>query len=163
MDADRALPDLHRTLMPQAPPQRYAQSKSRSCPGNGPGAHLGAALSSSATDLTPDIGSSDKPEPGPAPAGLPSQTPTRETFGPAAATSRRRAGGVNVKRHRTNDVGTEQHRALEGPAGPRPLDTRRNGRVPRPIALVWQKSALSPVQAGAPVSGNLVDPASLLG
>ena len=162
MDADRALPDLHRTLMPQTSPQRYAQSKSRSCPGNGPGA-LGGSSVIQRDRPTPDIGSSDKPEPGPAPAGLPSQTPTRERFGPATATSRRRAGGVNVKRHRTNDVGTEQHLALQGPAGPRPLDTRRNGRVPRPIALVWQKSALSPVQAGAPVSGNLVDPASLLG
>jgi transposase len=65
----------------------------------GPGGHSGAALDSSATDLTPDIGSSDKPQPGPAPATLPSQAPPRKTFGSGtAATSRRRAGGVNVQR-----------------------------------------------------------------
>jgi len=65
----------------------------------GPGGHSGATMSSSATDPTPDIGSSDKPQPGPAHTTLPSQASTRKTPSPGtAATSRRRAGGVNVER-----------------------------------------------------------------
>ncbi len=64
-----------------------------------PGGHSGTTLQSSVTDLTPDIGSSDKPLPGPAPSTLPTRASARKTHGPGtAATSRRRAGGVNVER-----------------------------------------------------------------
>jgi transposase len=64
-----------------------------------PGGHSGTTLQSSVTDLTPDVGSSDKPLPGPAPSTLPTRASARKTHGPGtAATSRRRAGGVNVER-----------------------------------------------------------------
>ena len=65
----------------------------------GPGGHSGATPQSSATDLTPDVGSSDKPLPEPACATLPRAHTTPKHRGPGtAATSRRRAGGVNVQR-----------------------------------------------------------------
>jgi transposase len=64
-----------------------------------PGGHSGATLSSSAAGLPPDTGTSDQPLPGPAPKTLP--PPPEELkipAAPAAATSRRRARGVNVER-----------------------------------------------------------------
>jgi transposase len=96
-----ALPCLKRRLSDVVYRQRVADAKARAATveETGPGGHSGATLSSSATDLTPDIGSSNKPQPGPAPATLPSLAPTRKTSGSrTAATSRRRAGGVNVER-----------------------------------------------------------------
>ena len=87
----------------------------------GPGGHSGATLSSSAADLPPDIGTSDQPLPGPAPVTLLPSAATRTTLRPgAAATSRRRAGGVNMQRPqrasaRTNDVDADQRRrTLDG-------------------------------------------------
>jgi len=65
----------------------------------GPGGHSGASMSSSAADLTPDIGSSDQPLPGPAQPTLPPPATARKPHGPGTgATTRRRAGGVNVER-----------------------------------------------------------------
>jgi hypothetical protein len=96
-----ALRCLKRRLSDLVYRQLVADAKERAEVANktGPGGHSGATLSSSATDQTPDIGSSDKPLPEPAPATLPSQVSTRKTLGPGtAATSRRRAGGVNVER-----------------------------------------------------------------
>jgi transposase len=96
-----ALRCLKRRLSDVVYRQLVADAKERAEVANktGPGGHSGATLSSSATDQTPDIGSSDKPLPEPASATLPSQVSTRKTLGPGtAATSRRRAGGVNVER-----------------------------------------------------------------
>jgi len=65
----------------------------------GPGGHSGATLSSSAAGLPPGTGTSDQPLPGPAPQTLPPPRVLKTTpAAPAAATSRRRAGGVNVER-----------------------------------------------------------------
>jgi transposase len=64
-----------------------------------PGGHPGASLTSSAAGLPPDTGTSDQPLPGPAPTTLP--PPPAPRAAPAArtgATTRRRAGGVNVER-----------------------------------------------------------------
>jgi transposase len=65
----------------------------------GPGGHSGAALSSSAAGLPPGTGTSDQPLPGPAHQTLPPPQPALKTpAAPVAATSRRRARGVNVER-----------------------------------------------------------------
>jgi transposase len=65
----------------------------------GPGGHSGATLSSSAAGLPPGTGTSDQPLPGPAPKTLPPPPEGLKTpAAPAAATSRRRARGVNVQR-----------------------------------------------------------------
>jgi transposase len=66
----------------------------------GPGGHSGATLSSSAAGLPPGTGTSDQPLPGPAPQTLPPPRAVLKTTpaAPAAAISRRRAGGVNVER-----------------------------------------------------------------
>jgi transposase len=65
----------------------------------GPGGHSGAALSSSAAGLPPGTGTSDQPLPGPAPSTLPPpQAALKTPAAPTAATSRRRARGVNVER-----------------------------------------------------------------
>ena len=65
----------------------------------GPGGHSGAALSSSAAGLPPGTGTSDQPLPGPAPSTLPPpQAALKTPAAPIAATSRRRARGVNVER-----------------------------------------------------------------
>jgi transposase len=65
----------------------------------GPGGHSGAAPSSSAAGLPPGTGTSDQPLPGPAHQTLPPPQPALKTpAAPIAATSRRRARGVNVER-----------------------------------------------------------------
>jgi hypothetical protein len=65
----------------------------------GPGGHSGATLLSSAAGLPPGIGTSGQPLPGPAPKTLPPPPKELKTpAGPAAATSRQRARGVNVER-----------------------------------------------------------------
>ena len=65
----------------------------------GPGGHSGAALSSSAVGLPPGTGTSDQPLPGPAHQTLPPpQAALDAPAAPIAATSRRRARGVNVER-----------------------------------------------------------------
>jgi len=65
----------------------------------GPGGHSGAALSSSAAGLPPGTGTSDQPLPGPAHQTLPPARAALKTpAAPVAATSRRRARGVNVER-----------------------------------------------------------------
>jgi transposase len=65
----------------------------------GPAGHSGAALSSSAAGLPPGTGTSDQPLPGPAPSTLPPpQAAPKTPAAPIAATSRRRARGVNVER-----------------------------------------------------------------
>jgi hypothetical protein len=65
----------------------------------GPGGHSGATLSSSAAGLPPGTDASDQPLPGPAPKTLPPPPEGLKTpAAPAAATSRRRARGVNVQR-----------------------------------------------------------------
>ena len=65
----------------------------------GPGGHSGAALSSSAAGLPPGTGTSDQPLPGPAHQTLPPpQAALKTPAAPVAATSRRRARGVNVER-----------------------------------------------------------------
>jgi len=64
-----------------------------------PGGHPGASVSSSAAGLSPDTGTSDQPLPGPAQPTLPPRPAAPKT--PAArtaATSQRRARGVNVER-----------------------------------------------------------------
>jgi len=64
-----------------------------------PGGHPGASLTSSAAGLPPDTGTSDQPLPGPAHPTLPPPTAGPKTPAvPPAATSRRRARGVNVER-----------------------------------------------------------------
>jgi transposase len=71
----------------------------------GPGGHSGATLKSSAADLTPVIGSSDQPLPGPADPTLLPATTAGKTSGPGTgATSRRRAGGVNVETSSVNPL-----------------------------------------------------------
>jgi hypothetical protein len=89
----------------------------------GPGGQSGTTLKSSAAGLTPDIGSSDQPLPGPAPSTLPPPVPARNPAGPGTgAIPRRRAGGVNVAPHRTNDVDAgKRRRTLESLPHPHPL------------------------------------------
>jgi transposase len=99
----RRLSDVvYRQLVADAEAQREREA--------GPGGHSGATLTSSAADLTPHVGTSDQPQPGPAPATLPApptDTPARPS---TAAAKRRRARGVNVEPHRTNDVHADQRR-----------------------------------------------------
>jgi transposase len=65
----------------------------------GPGGHSGATLLSSAVDLSPVIDTSDQPLPGPATATLrPRTDAAKAAESPALASTRRRAGGVNVQR-----------------------------------------------------------------
>ena len=63
-----------------------------------PGGHPGASLISSAAGLSPDTGTSFQPLPGPAPQTLPPPPKTPKAMAPAAASTRRRARGVNVER-----------------------------------------------------------------
>jgi transposase len=101
-----------------------------------PGGHSGATLSSSAAGLPPDTGTSDQPLPGPAPKTLP--PPPEELkipAAPAAATSRRRARGVNVAPHRTNDVDTDQRR--------RTLDSPGTAHLTNPFIEGSQKRAFT--------------------
>ena len=103
---------------------RQLAADARALEDTGPAGHCGAALSSSAAGLPPGTGTSDQPLPGPAPSTLRPSHPVLNTpAAPIAATSRRRAGGVNVQRPqrasaRTNDVDTDQRRRSLNSAGP---------------------------------------------
>lgn len=77
---------------------RQLAADARSQEKTGPGGHPGASHQSSAAGLSPDTGTSDQPLPGPAHPTLPPARACPEGHGPAGATPRRRARGVNVER-----------------------------------------------------------------
>jgi transposase len=103
---------------------RQLTADAKALPDTGPGGHSGATLQSSAADLPPGIGTSDQPLPGPAHPTLATTPAAVKPPRPrAAATPRRRAGGVNVQRPqrasaRTNDVDTDQRRRSIDSVGP---------------------------------------------
>jgi transposase len=108
---------LRRRLSDAVYPPARRRRRRPGTPGNGPGRALrGDFVIQRGPDLPPGIGTSDQPLPGPAPVTLP--PPPAQPTAPAdraAATTRRRAGGVNVQRPqrasaRTNDVDADQRR-----------------------------------------------------
>jgi transposase len=86
---------VYRQLVADAAATDAAEDNQRA----GPGGQRGATTESSAAGPTPTADSSDKPQPGPAPRTLPADPASSEPQpASAAATPRRRAGGVNVER-----------------------------------------------------------------
>jgi transposase len=95
-DLHEAMRCLRRRLSDAACRQLAADARGQH--NAGPGGRSGASLSSSAAGLPPGTGTSDQPLPGPRTQdATPATKRAEDRAAPAAATSRRRAGGVNVE------------------------------------------------------------------